>query len=146
MSEMTGSHARQPSATVVVSRIVRAGHETDYHAWMVRMLDDAIASPGSLGASVLSPAPSVSQVFHPVHTFRDEEALHAWEQSSWESHRSLVGIACAGPACRSPRRARAASGRLHSYPSLIAVIEIEPRSTPSTSTLSFSSFRRKPAT
>jgi hypothetical protein len=67
--------------TVVVTRIVAPGHEADYHAWMLRLLDEALKYPNSLGASVLTPEREHGNVHHLVHSFRDAESLRAWERS-----------------------------------------------------------------
>ncbi|MEY2734372.1 MAG: hypothetical protein RL340_1431, partial [Gemmatimonadota bacterium] len=50
---MSGTSAdaagRDEPVTVVVTRRVRAGHETEYEAWLRRLLDDAATLPGYLG-------------------------------------------------------------------------------------------------
>ena len=73
-------------ATVVVTRVVVAGREDEFRAWVVRLIKQAESFPGNLGSVVLSPPPGHS-VFRLVHRFADETSLQAWEGS--EARREL---------------------------------------------------------
>ncbi|TPL36007.1 antibiotic biosynthesis monooxygenase [Mesorhizobium sp. B2-4-6] len=67
--------------TVVVSRFVTSGHETDYRDWVFRVLQAAEQYPNNLGAVILSPGARQPNVYQLVHRFADEASLRAWESS-----------------------------------------------------------------
>ena len=74
--------------TVIVSRDVKPGRESDYHAWMHRVIDSAGRFPGNLGATVLGPDPTVPGLRVLVHRWNDVPAMRAWEAS--EERRQLT--------------------------------------------------------
>ncbi|MFM2140826.1 MAG: hypothetical protein RLZZ25_1091 [Gemmatimonadota bacterium] len=83
---MSGTSAdaagRDEPVTVVVTRRVRAGHETEYEAWLRRLLADAATLPGYLGASIQRPAAgSASREYTSIFRFDTVAHLHAFERS-----------------------------------------------------------------
>lgn len=67
--------------TVVVTRRVRAGREDAYTAWLDRLIADASALPGYLGARVQPPAAGAPRVYTSVFRFDSVEHLRAFEAS-----------------------------------------------------------------
>ena len=74
-------HPSEP-VTAVSVRTVQAGHEADYGQWTLRVVDQALAFPHSLGATVLSPEPGSAAVRRIAYTFDAADSLHAWEESA----------------------------------------------------------------
>ena len=68
-------------ATVVITRVVRPGHEQDYRAWMGRLIAAAEVAPHSLGTVVLAPKLNESNTFRVIHRFADAASLRQWEDS-----------------------------------------------------------------
>ena len=69
------------SVTVVVSRTVFPGHESDYDEWARRLVAAAREAPGNTGVTMLIPEPGKSGLHHLVVHFTDEKSMHIWETS-----------------------------------------------------------------
>jgi antibiotic biosynthesis monooxygenase (ABM) superfamily enzyme len=69
------------SVTVVVSRTVFPGHESDYDKWVRQLVAAARESPGNTGVTMLIPEPGKSGLHHVVLHFTDEKSMHIWETS-----------------------------------------------------------------
>ena len=67
--------------TVVVTRRVRAGHESTYEAWLERLIHDASSMRGFVGAKVQRPAEGAAPVYTSVFRFDNVENLRAFEAS-----------------------------------------------------------------
>ena len=79
--------------TVVVTRRVRAGHEDAYERWLRRLLQDATALPGYLGANVQRPVPgSGSREYTSIFRFDSVAHLRAFEASDLR-RRALAEVA-----------------------------------------------------
>ncbi len=68
--------------TVVVTRRVKAGRETDYEAWLARLLEKVATMPGYLGVSVRRPADGGPREYTSVYRFADVDSLRAFEDST----------------------------------------------------------------
>jgi uncharacterized protein len=77
---------RQP-ATVMITRIVRPGHEAEYRRWLSHTLNAVERAPNHLRVVVFAPVAGESTVYRFVHHFADQASLRAWEKS--ELHRRL---------------------------------------------------------
>jgi antibiotic biosynthesis monooxygenase (ABM) superfamily enzyme len=73
-------HADAP-VTIVVTRRVKPGREQAYEAWLERLLAQASALPGYLGASVQRPGPSGPREYTSIFRFATLEQLQAFERS-----------------------------------------------------------------
>ncbi len=78
---MDGPETAGGPVTVVVTRRVRAGREAEYEAWLARLLRDASALPGYLGATVQRPAAAGARDYTSVFRFSTVEQLRAFEAS-----------------------------------------------------------------
>jgi antibiotic biosynthesis monooxygenase (ABM) superfamily enzyme len=67
--------------TVVVSRRVKAGREAAYEAWLERLIRDASAMGGYLGAKVERPRAGEPSVYTSVFRFDGVDTLRAFETS-----------------------------------------------------------------
>ena len=74
MSQVPGA------VTVVATRKVKPGHEPDYEAWLGRLIHEASAMPGYLGANIVRPGPG-SREYTSVFRFDSVEHLRAFEES-----------------------------------------------------------------
>jgi uncharacterized protein len=86
MSEVPGA------VTVVATRKVKAGHEPAYEAWLGRLIHEASALPGYLGANIVRPAAGGSREYTSVFRFGSIDYLRAFEESELR-HRALAEIA-----------------------------------------------------
>jgi antibiotic biosynthesis monooxygenase (ABM) superfamily enzyme len=77
--------------TVVVTRRAKAGREADYEAWLARLLADARALPGYLGATVHRPAAG-GREYTSVFRFDTVANLRAFEASDLRQ-RALDAVA-----------------------------------------------------
>jgi antibiotic biosynthesis monooxygenase (ABM) superfamily enzyme len=77
---------QRKQATVMITRIVRPGHEADYRRWLSETLNAAETFPNHLGTVVLTPTTDAN-VYRFVHLFADDASLEAWEKS--EVHHRL---------------------------------------------------------
>lgn len=73
--------ANDESVTVVVTRRVRDGCESAYEAWLDRLILEASALPGHLGARVIRPSAAAPRVYTSVFRFDSVEHLRAFELS-----------------------------------------------------------------
>jgi uncharacterized protein len=69
------------SITIIVSRTVFPGHESDYDDWARRLVAAAREAPGNTGVTMLIPEPGKSGLHHFVINFADEKSMHIWETS-----------------------------------------------------------------
>jgi antibiotic biosynthesis monooxygenase (ABM) superfamily enzyme len=69
------------SMTVVVSRTVFPGHESDYDEWVKKLVDAAKEARGNTSVTILIPAPGKAGLHHLVLHFKDKDSLHEWEDS-----------------------------------------------------------------
>ena len=69
------------SVTIVVSRTVFPGHESDYDEWVRRLVAAAREAPGNTGVTMLIPEPGKSGLHHVVFHFTNEKSMHVWETS-----------------------------------------------------------------
>jgi uncharacterized protein len=69
------------SVTVVVSRTVFPGHESDYDDWARRLVSAAREAPGNIGVNMLIPEPGKGGLHHFIISFIDEKSMHIWETS-----------------------------------------------------------------
>jgi len=75
---ITGS---KKSVTIIVSRTVFPGHESDYDEWVRRLVAAAREAPGNTGVTMLIPEAGKSGLHHVVMNFADEKSMHIWETS-----------------------------------------------------------------
>ena len=68
------------SVTVVVTRKVRHGHESDYEDWLSRLLSEAKSLKGYLGATIQKPAPGSTE-YTSVFRFDTVDNLRSFEES-----------------------------------------------------------------
>lgn len=66
--------------TVVVSRLVKAGHERDYEAWLAGIQEATRGFEGYLGVSTVLPS-GPEKEYVSVFRFGSVERLRAWERS-----------------------------------------------------------------
>lgn len=77
---MNGSAAPEP-VTVVITRRVKPGRETDYEAWLARLQAEARGLPGYLGVTTQRPAPGGPREYVSALRFDSLASLRAFEQS-----------------------------------------------------------------
>lgn len=87
MSKRTHKIELGGPVTTVVRRTVQPGRDADYNQWVLRMLNDILVLPHSLGATVQFPESGHGNVYQLAHTFSDAASLRAWEGSA--VHRQL---------------------------------------------------------
>jgi antibiotic biosynthesis monooxygenase (ABM) superfamily enzyme len=68
------------SVTVVVTRRVKSGHESQYENWLKRLLEEAKSMKGYLGATVQKPVPGTTE-YTSVFRFDNVENLRKFEES-----------------------------------------------------------------
>lgn len=74
-------NAKNDAVTVVVTRLVKAGKESDYEQWLHRLLTNAASLPGFLGTHVHRPAPGGPREYTSVFRFDSVANLRAFEAS-----------------------------------------------------------------
>ncbi|HNN93322.1 MAG TPA: antibiotic biosynthesis monooxygenase [Pseudomonadota bacterium] len=67
--------------TVVVTRRVRPGCEAAYEAWLDRLIQDASAMPGYVGAKIQRPQAGEAPVYTSIFRFDSTATLQAFEGS-----------------------------------------------------------------
>jgi antibiotic biosynthesis monooxygenase (ABM) superfamily enzyme len=72
------------SVTVVVTRKVKHGHESDYEDWLRRLLEEAKSMKGYLGATIQKPAPGSTE-YTSVFRFDTVDNLRKFEESELRS-------------------------------------------------------------
>jgi antibiotic biosynthesis monooxygenase (ABM) superfamily enzyme len=55
------SNINNDSVTVVVTRRVKSGYESQYENWLKRLLEEAKSMKGYIGATVQKPAPGTTE-------------------------------------------------------------------------------------
>ncbi len=77
-----GNKSESPAVTVVVSRRIRPGFESDFEEWVDGVVAEAAKFEGHEGMTLLSPADTGGDEY--VLVFRFDTALHlrAWETSA----------------------------------------------------------------
>lgn len=68
------------SVTVVVTRRVKSGYESQYENWLKRLLEEAKSMKGYTGAAVQKPAPGTTQYTN-IFRFDSIENLRKFEES-----------------------------------------------------------------
>jgi antibiotic biosynthesis monooxygenase (ABM) superfamily enzyme len=68
------------SVTVVVTRRVKSGYESQYENWLKRLLEEAKSMKGYIGAVVQKPAPGTAE-YTSVFRFDNVENLRKFEES-----------------------------------------------------------------
>jgi len=82
MSEQTTAVTGTSPVTVVISRRVVKGRETEFEHLSSQMTERAARYPGYLGASMFRPASPDDPEYRIIFKFSDERTLSAWQQSS----------------------------------------------------------------
>lgn len=72
------------SVTVVVTRKVKRGRESDYEDWLRRLLEEAKSMKGYLGATIQKPAPGSTE-YTSVFRFDTVDNLRRFEESELRS-------------------------------------------------------------
>lgn len=75
-------NASPEPVTVVVRRRVRAGHETDYEAWLRRFTEAVRDVPGYLGTQIQPPGATGPRTYTSVFRFDTLENLQTFEGSA----------------------------------------------------------------
>ncbi|MEX2473796.1 antibiotic biosynthesis monooxygenase, partial [Marinobacter sp.] len=81
---MTEKSHPEPSTplTVVVSRRVKKGQESEFEKLSSQMTERAASFTGYLGATMFRPSSPADPEYRIVFKFRDRDTLNAWEASS----------------------------------------------------------------
>jgi antibiotic biosynthesis monooxygenase (ABM) superfamily enzyme len=74
------SGTNNDSVTVVVTRRVKSGYESQYENWLKRLLEEAKSMKGYMGAAVQKPAPGTTD-YTSVFRFDNVENLRKFEES-----------------------------------------------------------------
>ncbi|MGH9926214.1 MAG: antibiotic biosynthesis monooxygenase, partial [Nitrososphaeraceae archaeon] len=74
------SSTTNDSVTVVVTRRVKSGYESQYENWLKRLLEEAKFMNGYIGATVQKPAPGTTE-YTSVFRFDNVENLRKFEES-----------------------------------------------------------------
>jgi uncharacterized protein len=74
------SSTTNDSVTVVVTRRVKSGYESQYENWLKRLLEEAKSMKGYIGAVVQKPAPGTEE-YTSVFRFDNVENLRKFEES-----------------------------------------------------------------
>ena len=82
MSEQAPAVDDSSPVTVVISRRVIKGQETEFERLSSQMTERAARYPGYLGASMFRPASPDDPEYRIIFKFSDEQTLAAWQQSS----------------------------------------------------------------
>ncbi|MBD3642286.1 MAG: antibiotic biosynthesis monooxygenase [Marinobacter sp.] len=77
----TATDQSQEPLTVVVSRRVRKGEQSEFEQLSSQMTERAAKFPGYLGATMFRPSSPDDPEYRIVFKFRDRETLTAWEES-----------------------------------------------------------------
>jgi antibiotic biosynthesis monooxygenase (ABM) superfamily enzyme len=72
------------TVTVVVTRRVKRGHESDYEDWLSRLLEEAKSMKGYIGATIQKPAPGSTE-YTSVFRFDTVDNLRKFEESEMRS-------------------------------------------------------------
>jgi uncharacterized protein len=72
------------SVTVVVTRKVKRGHESEYEGWLRRLLEESKSMKGYLGATIQKPAPGSTE-YTSVFRFDTVDNLRKFEESELRS-------------------------------------------------------------
>jgi antibiotic biosynthesis monooxygenase (ABM) superfamily enzyme len=75
------SVSAQDAVTVVVTRRVKPGRESDYESWLSRLQTEARSLPGYLGVTTQRPATGAPREYVSVLRFDSLASLRAFEQS-----------------------------------------------------------------
>jgi len=88
---MSGS-TNDDSVTVVVTRRVKSGYESQYENWIKRLLEAAKSMKGYIGASIQKPAPGTTE-YTSIFRFDNVENLRKFEESEIRARylREVVG-------------------------------------------------------
>lgn len=87
-AEPTKTNSNQP-VTVVVTRLVREGHEPGYEEALVRLTGQCQDMPGYLGATVRRPLPDANpREYSTIYRFASAGHLHQFDRS--QAHRDFV--------------------------------------------------------
>lgn len=78
------SSTTNDSVTVVVTRRVKSGYESQYENWLKRLLEEAKFMKGYIGATVQKPAPGTTE-YTSVFRFDNVENLRKFEESEIRS-------------------------------------------------------------
>jgi antibiotic biosynthesis monooxygenase (ABM) superfamily enzyme len=81
MEFVTADSRSSEPVTVVVTRRVKPGRETDYEAWLTQLLRDVAALPGYLGTTVHRPPPGGPRNYTSVFRFDSVDHLRGFEDS-----------------------------------------------------------------
>src|SRR5687768_4388098 len=74
------SSTTNDSVTVVVTRRVKSGYESQYENWLKRLLEEAKFMKGYIGATVQKPGPGTTE-YTSVFRFDNVENLRKFEES-----------------------------------------------------------------
>jgi uncharacterized protein len=74
------SNISNESVTVVVTRRVKSGYESQYENWLKRLLEEAKSMKGYIGATVQKPAPGTTE-YTSIFRFDNVENLRKFEES-----------------------------------------------------------------
>jgi antibiotic biosynthesis monooxygenase (ABM) superfamily enzyme len=74
------SGTNNDSVTVVVTRRVKSGYESQYENWLKRLLEEAKSMKGYMGAAIQKPAPGTTD-YTSVFRFDNVENLRKFEES-----------------------------------------------------------------
>lgn len=77
---MMSPEEMQP-VTLIVSRVVRPGHEAEYEAWIRGITADALRFPGHQGAHIIRPNDHQHPEYVIIFRFDTYDHLKAWEES-----------------------------------------------------------------
>lgn len=80
-STIMNTNSTTEPVTVIVRRVVRKGHESDYEAWLQRLTAEARVFPGYLGTSVHPPGPAGPREYTSVFRFDTLKHLQDFEAS-----------------------------------------------------------------
>jgi uncharacterized protein len=80
LASVSDRHEDEP-VTVVVTRQVIPGKESDYEAWLERLIQNSRALPGYLGTSIQRPGASGPRTYTSVFRFATVAHLRAFESS-----------------------------------------------------------------
>jgi uncharacterized protein len=72
------------TVTVVVTRKVKRGHESEYEDWLRRLLEEAKSMKGYLGATIHKPAPGSTE-YTSIFRFDTVDNLRKFEESEMRS-------------------------------------------------------------
>jgi antibiotic biosynthesis monooxygenase (ABM) superfamily enzyme len=76
--------SQNETVTVVVTRKVKHGHESDYEDWLRRLLEESKSMKGYLGATIQKPAPGSTE-YTSIFRFDTVDNLRKFEESEMRS-------------------------------------------------------------